>query len=253
MRHLVRAGALLILVLLVLLVGLRMVPVPELLVDFGFHSRNSVENEKLWASLPIQYASFSTCVNCHEEKYNLWMTGGHKVVSCENCHGPTSEHLETGKPPVVVGETKSLCSLCHAKLVSRPSSFPQVDIVKMAGDKDCQACHDPHEPRAGEPPLVPHTLEGRTECQSCHNPREPLVEIPHLIPHTLEGRSDCLSCHGSADFRGATLPRIPHSLKGREDCLVCHGSGRIRPLPEDHAGRKSTTCLNCHRSEEAEK
>jgi hypothetical protein len=30
---------------------------------------------------------------------------------------------------------------------------------------------------------------------------------------------------------------------------VCHSSGGIKPLPEDHVGRTTTTCLNCHRSE----
>ncbi|MDP3879719.1 MAG: cytochrome c3 family protein [Dehalococcoidales bacterium] len=249
MGHLFRAGALLIAVLLFVFVGLRILPVPEALTDFGFHSRDSEKNRELWAGLPMQFASSSICVNCHEDNYNLWEKGNHRAVSCENCHGAAVTHLATGEPPAVSHNTRELCGTCHSQLVSRPASFPQVNMSEMGGGAECVTCHDPHEPRAGMPPEVPHHLDDRTDCQSCHSPEEPLETLPPQTPHTLEGRADCLSCHGPSGIRGAALPHPPHSLEGRSDCLLCHNVGGIRPLPEDHAGRKSTTCLNCHRSE----
>ncbi len=179
----------------------------------------------------------------------MWEKADHRTVSCENCHGPAREHLETGARPVV-DTSRELCGTCHAKLVSRPSDFPQVDMEEMGGQADCITCHDPHDPRAGMPPQVPHALEERTDCQLCHNPQkhEPWVEPPPQAPHTLEGRTECLLCHGPQEFRGATLPQIPHTLEGRTDCLVCHNASGIKPFPEDHTGRTSATCLNCHRS-----
>ena len=225
MKHLFRAGALLLAVLILAVVVLRVIPTPAFLEEFGFHSRNIEKDTEEWASLPIQYVSSSICLDCHQDKYSIWEQGDHKTVNCENCHGPATAHLET-------------------------SNFPQVNMEEMGGQAECATCHDPHDPRAGMPPQVPHTLEGRTDCQVCHNPQkhEPWVEPPPQIPHTLEGRTECLSCHGPQELRGATLPLIPHTLEGRTNCLVCHNAGGIKPFPEDHAGRTSVTCLNCHRS-----
>ena len=249
MGHLFRAGAVLIAVLFVAFVGIRLIPVPASLAEFGFHPKNIEQNEELWASLPIQYVSSSICVNCHEDNYHLWEKGNHREVSCENCHGPAQAHLETGVPPEVSRNTRELCGLCHAQLISRPANFPQVDMAEMGNGAECVTCHNPHEPRAGMPPEAPHHLEERLDCQACHSPEEPLEILPPQTPHSLEERSDCLACHGSLEFRGAALPHPPHSLEGRSDCLLCHNVGGINPLPEDHVGRKSTTCLNCHRSE----
>ena len=248
MRHLFRAGALLAAVLVLVLVVLRMMPAPAFLGEYGFHRSEAVANAEQWASLPIQYVGSSVCSDCHQDKYALWESGGHKTVTCENCHGPASAHLETGAPEDL-DTSRELCGLCHAWLVSRPSDFPQVDMGEMGGDEACVICHDPHEPRAGMPPEVPHAEEGRSDCESCHAPHEPLTMLPPEVPHTLEGRGDCDSCHGPHEVRGATLPHIPHSLEGRDNCLVCHSSGGIKPLPEDHVGRTTATCLNCHRSD----
>ncbi len=248
MRHLVRAGALLVAILVIALVVPRVMPTPAFLEEYGFHPKETEENVEEWSSLPIQYVSSSVCNDCHQDKYSLWTEGYHGTVSCENCHGPAKPHLETGAR-LVVDTSRELCGLCHARLASRPGDFPQVDMAEMGGQAECATCHDPHDPRAGMPPQVPHTLEGRTECQSCHGSHESWIRIPPEVPHTLEGRTECLSCHGPQEFRGATLPHIPHSLEGRTDCLLCHSIGGIKPLPADHAGRTTTTCLNCHRSE----
>jgi DnaJ-class molecular chaperone len=247
MNHLVRAGGILSAVLLFVFAGLRVIPNPAFLTDYGFHSQEDERNAEEWASLPVQYASSSICSDCHQDVYSMWGKGNHGTVSCENCHGPARTHLETNARPVV-DRSRELCGLCHAKLASRPSNFPQVDMQEMGGQEACASCHDPHEPRAGMPPQVPHGLEGHTDCQSCHGPHEPWATPPPLLPHTLEGRTECLSCHGPQEFRGATLPHIPEGLESQTNCLLCHTTGGIKPLPEDHAGRTSTTCKNCHRS-----
>ena len=274
MRHLVRAGVILFAVLMLVVIVPRVIPTPNLLIEYGFHPKNSGENKEAWASLPIMYVGSYVCLDCHQDKYNMWEKSNHSTISCENCHGPALAHLETGASPVV-DTSREFCGLCHTELVSRPSEFPQVDMEEMGGQAECITCHDPRHPRAGmphqvphslggrteclschslyepgvpPPPQVPHSLEGRTECLSCHSLYEPGVPPPPQAPHSLEGRTECLSCHGPQEFRGATLPEIPHSLEGRTDCLACHNTKGIKPFPEDHVGRTSVTCLNCHRS-----
>ncbi|MBI2829621.1 MAG: hypothetical protein HYX81_00515 [Chloroflexi bacterium] len=247
MNHLVRAGGLLAAVLIFIFFGLRLIPVPAFLENYGFHKEKKVENAERWASLPISYAVSSSCQNCHMQEYTLWQREGHRSVGCENCHGPAEAHINEGKP-VVVDTARELCATCHAKLAARPASFPQVDMKEMGNGADCVTCHSPHAPRAGMPPQVPHELEDRTSCQSCHVPHEPLDILPPKMPHTLEGRTDCLSCHGPSEVKGLTLPKIPHPLEGRTACLICHSSGGLKPVPADHAGRTNATCTNCHRS-----
>ena len=182
-------------------------------------------------------------------------------IGCEACHGPAGKHVfSQSKVDIIVDKSAEQCGSCHYRdaghRIAASSGYikhhEQYDEMIGAGHKglECVTCHDPHEPRAGMPPKVPHTLKGRTDCQICHNPQkhEPWSAPPPQIPHTLKGRTDCLSCHGPQKLRGATLPKIPHTLKGRADCLSCHNSGGIKPFPKDHIGRTAATCLNCHRT-----
>jgi len=246
MRHLFRAGLLLVAILVLVFVVLRVVPAPDFLEEFGFHRSESVANAEQWASLPIQYVGSSVCFDCHQDNYALWESGNHKTVTCENCHGPASAHLGTGAPEDL-DISRELCGLCHADLVSRPADFPQVDMNVMGGEEACVSCHNPHEPRAGMPPEVPHTLEGRGDCQVCHVSHEPLVIPPPQIPHDLEGHLECPACHGPHGIDADLIPLIPHSLEGRDSCLVCHSANGIKPFPANHTGRTTATCTTCHK------
>jgi Zn ribbon nucleic-acid-binding protein len=164
MKHLGRAAALLVVVLIIVFVVLRLISPPEFMVDYGFHRQDVVADTEKWASLPINYVGSSVCNDCHQDKYSMWEKGNHDTVACENCHGPAREHLENSSPETV-DESRGLCGLCHARIVSRPSNFPQVNMDEMGGDEACDTCHNPHEPRAGMPPEVTHDLEGRTDCE----------------------------------------------------------------------------------------
>ncbi len=247
MGHLARVGVVLSVLVVLVFVVLKVMPTPAFLVEYGFHQQEAEADTEKWASLPIQHVGSSVCIDCHQGKYSEWEKGGHRAVACENCHGPARAHLET-RTPETLDTSREFCGLCHAQLISRPSDFPQVDMGEMGGDEACATCHDPHDPRAGMPPEVTHALEERSNCQSCHAPHESLEQLPPKVRHTLEGRTNCESCHGPHGVKGETLPYIPHTLEGRSDCLVCHNPEGIKPVPEDHIGRTSATCMNCHLS-----
>ncbi|MBI4285696.1 MAG: hypothetical protein HY670_07330 [Chloroflexi bacterium] len=246
MKHLFRAGVLLLGLFAIMFILPRVMPIPGSLLDFGFHKPNAAKDEQLWASLPISYAQSTACSSCHQDNYRAWQQSNHKTVACENCHGAANAHLN-GQGLPEINDSRELCGTCHARVTGRPVSFPQVDMNEMGGQAACSTCHNPHDPRAGMPPRVPHELEDRTNCQSCHAPHEPIVTPPPVVPHSLEGRTNCLACHGQQQVsRPVAPPKVPHSLDGRSDCLVCHNAGGIKPFPKDHAGRASGTCLSCH-------
>ncbi|MFH1646222.1 MAG: cytochrome c3 family protein [Chloroflexota bacterium] len=248
MTHLKRAGALLVVVVLAAFVVPRIIPVPDDLISFGFHKADKAANEQFWAGQPMQYANPTVCNDCHQDKSSSWAQGDHRTVSCETCHSPANDHI-AGKGLPVVDTSRDFCGTCHSSLISRPANFPQIDIEEHGGQNECITCHNPHDPREGMPPRLPHSMEGRENCQSCHNPSEPLVTVPPRVPHTLVGRENCTSCHGTTEARPAALPRIPHTLEGRDNCLLCHNTSAIKPFPENHTGRTTDTCRNCHQPE----
>ncbi len=127
MKHLVRAGALLLAVLIVVFVVPRVMPIPVSLEEYGFYPKNSEKNIQEWASLPLQYADHAICGDCHHNKYNSWEKAKHSTVSCESCHGPGVAHVEKGAE-LTVDTSRESCGLCHEKVLARPKDFPQVDL-----------------------------------------------------------------------------------------------------------------------------
>jgi hypothetical protein len=226
----------------------RLIPTPPVMDAYGFYSGTGEESLETWASLPVQYVGSDLCQVCHLQNYKTWEVASHKGVNCEDCHGPGKEHFEDQAEPVI-DRDRGFCAQCHDMLVSRPAGFPQVNMYEMGGDDPCIACHNPHDPRAGMPAEVPHTLEKHSDCMACHVWHGEWGELPAEVPHAVDERGDCLSCHGPEEMRGATLPRVPHNMQGRTDCFMCHRYGQVKPLPEDHFGRSEATCNNCHRDE----
>jgi len=104
------------------------------------------------------------CVNCHEDHCDLWLEGGHRLISCVRCHGFVTEHtLEEidPRPKMELHGDAVLCMSCHDKnknnsvtkapkiegfekhvtLISKKHSV-RIDLKKMKNQ--CIFCHDPH-------------------------------------------------------------------------------------------------------------
>lgn len=263
-QHLIRAVILLV-AIVAGIVLVRQAMIPKTFGEFGYYRG---ENVAEWSSRSPIYSLTSNCNNCHANNYSRWTTSKHAAVSCENCHGPGSSHIESGKP-LVVNKASSLCLTCHERLVSRPSAFPQVSSSNHGAALSCTTCHNPHDPSIKDVPAIPHSIEGIASCGTCHG-RQGIVPKPQN--HV--GRTDdtCLLCHVSSPvptptatpFRTAPVatptpmqvpvrtagpPMVPHSLEGRSECLACHQSGALgaKVVPADHAGRVSNVCLLCHK------
>ena len=193
MKHLVRAGVLLLAVLILAFVVPRVIPIPVSLEEYGFYPKQSEENTHEWASLPLQYADPSVCGDCHQDKHDVWEKAKHSTVSCENCHGPGVTHVEEGVSPVVDISRES-CGLCHNRVLARPKDFPQVDLKEHGGQSTCITCHNPHSPGVAALPKIPHALEGRTDCLLCH---ETGGIKPFPKEHNGRSQDTCLNCHRS--------------------------------------------------------
>jgi hypothetical protein len=99
--------------------------------------------EELASRTPV-YAGKNACDICHPEVIHKLAKGNHKTLSCEACHGVSSDHAKN--PDITpVKLTGSHCIRCHESNPSRPSWFKQI-VVKDHYSGKCSECHVPHQP-----------------------------------------------------------------------------------------------------------
>jgi hypothetical protein len=142
-EHFIRAAILFGIGLTVFLVA-RELLIPK---DFGAlgHYRPGALADN--AARPVGYAGRAVCEECHQEIVDLRKGSKHEKVACEACHGALAAHAEdpaSVKP--ALPDARTLCLVCHDRLIGRPASFPQVDAQEHAGDEACNSCHRPHHP-----------------------------------------------------------------------------------------------------------
>ena len=125
---------------------------------------------------------------------------------------------------------------------------PVIKLEVTHGEKALKEKPEPPE----EPENIPHTLGDRDVCSICH-----ATDGIKPVSADHEGRPDggCTGCHQPGVEETAPVveaARIGHTLDGRDICLNCHAADKVKPNPEDHAGRAEETCIDCHQmSEEA--
>ena len=99
--------------------------------------------EELASRTPV-YAGKNACDVCHPDVIHKLAKAEHKTLSCEACHGVSSDHAKN--PDITpVKLTGSHCIRCHESNPSRPSWFKQI-VVKDHYSGKCSECHVPHQP-----------------------------------------------------------------------------------------------------------
>lgn len=134
----------------------RVVLVPK---DFGAHDRgymygwHRLGNEKEWQDtiIKVKYQGKEYCKDCHPDKYDSINKTPHKIIQCENCHGPAAEH-PSDPPKLVIDKSRAQCLRCHFPLpypTSDRANIRGVDPDKHNPDVECSSCHNPHNPMEG--------------------------------------------------------------------------------------------------------
>ena len=231
------------------------------------------------ASMPNQYVGAETCKTCHEDVFNrlqatrhwnavLKVKSGVAAHSCESCHGPGAEHVNSGgdKAKIFVFEGASpqaianRCLACHERK-EETAHFAQ--SAHAEAGLSCISCHSPHfakEPRrllkAKQPALCYqcHTDKkadfdqpfrhrvngGLIQCSDCHN--------PHGTPLNRSLRADpaqdavCFKCHRR--LQGPfVFEHVPVKTEGCQSCHQPHGSINPRLLKVNQV---NILCLQCH-------
>jgi predicted CXXCH cytochrome family protein len=134
----------------------RTVIVPK---DFGVHERgymygwHRLGNEEEWKNkiIKVKYQGSEYCKDCHADKYDSIQKTPHRLIQCENCHGPAIDH-PSDPPKLAIDRSRALCLRCHFPLPytsSGRANIKGIDPDKHNPDIECSTCHNPHKPMEG--------------------------------------------------------------------------------------------------------
>lgn len=111
---------------------------------YGYHRK---ANEAEWENFKVKYKGREYCSDCHDEFKNI-MESPHKIIQCENCHGPAVDHPDAPEK-LPIDRTRELCLRCHLKLLyptSMRAEIKGIDPKQHNPQADCYTCHNPHHP-----------------------------------------------------------------------------------------------------------
>lgn len=213
-----------------------------------------------------------TCATCHADLAKRFQHAYHtqQGVTCEDCHGNGSLHVDGGGDVTKIispknrpaAEANGVCLNCHAQDQNTRHWATGAHAANGVRCIDCHQVHAPsgntaHESRAsfdtatrgaGKVNLVsPETnaLVGSravsTEaCLRCHQTEGAQLSMPYHHP-LREGKMTCADCH---DPHGGTSGRNLRVANVNELCLSCHAQYR-GPFAYQHPP-VSENCMNCH-------
>lgn len=119
---------------------------------YGYHRGDSDREQEAY---PPFYKGEKRCGICHEAQVSDIMSGAHKTITCEACHGVFKAHNAETASLVKKDSSNEACLVCHQQLAARPVTFPQIVSLRLhMGEQDevfeeqmtCGSCHIAHTP-----------------------------------------------------------------------------------------------------------
>jgi len=112
---------------------------------FGWHRASNEEEAK---NLPVKHKGSELCGACHDKNAESLAASPHRIIQCEDCHGPGLDH-PTDPVKLIVDTSRALCLRCHAALPYPTSGrvvIRGIDPEEHNSGIDCANCHNPHSP-----------------------------------------------------------------------------------------------------------
>ena len=88
----------------------------------------------------------AACIICHANINKTRLSGNHKDVSCQSCHGQGIEHVLSPSPKnISKPQSREFCAKFHA--VGKASGkIKQIDLMEHNDGMKCVECHLAHNP-----------------------------------------------------------------------------------------------------------
>jgi DmsE family decaheme c-type cytochrome len=201
------------------------------------------------------YVGADTCKVCHEDIFNALQKSRHwnnvlktkdgaEAHSCETCHGPGAEHVNSGGDKSKIFNFKEAtpkditkrCLECHS------SGADHMNFSRSAhseNDLSCLSCHSSHKGMVNQFLLI-QAQPGL--CYTCHQKIKPQFNMPfhHRVE---EGLIQCADCHNP---HGGFIGKQLRSAAARDSvCYTCHAD-KQGPFVFEHQPIKTEGCVACH-------
>jgi DmsE family decaheme c-type cytochrome len=169
------------------------------------------------------------------------MHGNASGVTCENCHGAGSQHVDGGGDVTKIfdpakatpKEAAANCLGCHAGVHPNFERSPHA----KAG-VSCISCHDIHASKEESLLKAPQP----TLCYQCHTDVKPAFDMPfhHRVNEGLVKCGDCHDVHGTFGNNNLRSTADQNAI-----CTKCHMENR-GPFVYEHPAVKAEGCTACH-------
>ena len=126
--------------------------------DFGVHGKSftynyhRLGNVDEWKNFKAKYKGREYCQECHDENVAATNASKHRLIQCENCHGPALDHPDDPEK-LTIDPSRDLCLRCHASLAYPDNPRARIKAIEPAKhnvDAASIECHDPHNPNLEE-------------------------------------------------------------------------------------------------------
>ncbi|MEW6406204.1 MAG: multiheme c-type cytochrome, partial [Chloroflexota bacterium] len=186
-----------------------------------------VGNEAGWSAYQVGKETPYNCGSCHTTGYTpqgnqmdlpgLIGTWAEEGVTCEECHGPGSLHVQNPQGvQMVVDRDAELCGQCHRRgapeAVNANGGFIEhhEQYEELFQSKhitiDCVVCHDPHAGVVQLRKAEEGTPTTRTQCENCH-----FEKAQYQDSEVHPAVAECIDCH---------MPRVTKSAVGNAEMFT---------------------------------
>jgi len=209
------------------------------------------EESKTSVSSKATYMGDSVCIGCHKAVSETMTNSFHSrrtkqsnleaaKKGCESCHGPASEHVNSGgnKDKIISFKTASndkkvnSCMQCHTNGERMQFGVNAHNMNNIS----CESCHKIH----AKTPEADWKKEAQASCEQCHKDVVMEAKLPSRHP-VKDGRMQCSDCHNP---HGAGDKMLVKNT-ANELCKSCHAE-----IATSHVYAHppvNENCLNCHK------